>query len=254
MISARLQQVDVLGGKAGPDPTIARSHRRAFFSHRDWTPAANIEIIKFSLYNTRMPSTEVKLSTRLVGDSQLTVVNQHLQYRQDEVVFPNGNHGTYTYVVDDYAAAATVPLDRRDGELSVFLVLLERYPSGTIGREAPCGKPERDETQLQAAQRELAEEAHLQARFWQQLPQQVENVGRGNSRSDVFIAADLSPLRGEADGTEAILDRRWFKMREVDELACTGKISAGHTMASLFVATAFLRCIPEHKIARLLAA
>jgi len=191
------------------------------------------------------------VQTRLVGDSKLVVVNPYLQYRVDEVEFPSGKRGTYTYVDDEFAAAAAVPLDKRRGQRSVFLVLQERYSSQTIGWEVPAGGPKPGETQLQAAQRELCEEAELGARLWHQLPQQVENVGRANSRSDVFVAAGFIAVAGAADPTEVILDRGWFTMSEAEDLMLAGEISAGHTMASLAIANAFLNKNPNHPITEL---
>ena len=192
-----------------------------------------------------------ELSTRLVGDPKLTVVNKHLWYRVDKVEFPGGHRGNYTYIYDDYAGVATVPLDKRKGRRSVFLILQERYPSKTIGWEVPAGRPEEGETQLEAAKRELQEEAGLEAEYWHPLPRQVENVGRGNCSSDIFIATGITAVSSMADAEEVITDGRWFTMSEVDDLMLAGQISAGHTMASLAVANAFVRRNPYHSISRL---
>lgn len=191
-----------------------------------------------------------ELSTKRVGDSTLFVVNNHLSYRVDEVVFPNGNTGQYTYIDDDYAAAATVPLDKRNGIRNVLLIRQERYPSQTIGWEIPAGRPELGETALEAAMRELREEANVEAELWHQLPQQVEFVGRGNPRSNLFIAAGIHAVEGVQDASEVISDRRWFPMHKVEEMMLDGAINASHTLASLAVANAFVNRNPNHPISR----
>jgi ADP-ribose pyrophosphatase len=189
-----------------------------------------------------------ELATKLVGESKLVTVNSHLSYREDEVVFPSGHRGTYTYIDDTYAAAATVPVDRRRGKRNVFLIRQERYPSQTIGWEIPAGGPQPGETQLEAAIREMREEAGLEAKFWHQLPQQVENVGRGNSRSDVFIAAGITVVHSMVEANEVIVDAKWFPNDEVEELMLNGGISSGHTMASIALANAHMNRNPNHEI------
>ena len=191
-----------------------------------------------------------ELSTTRVGDSKLVVVNKHLRYRVDQVRFPNGAEGDYTYIDDDYAAAATVPFDKRHGTRNVLLVRQERYPSQTIGWEIPAGKPEAGETALEAAMRELREEAGITADYWHQLPQQIENVGRGNSRSDLFVAAGISAVQNQLDVSEVITDQQWFPMHEVEDMMLDGRINAGHTLASLMLANTFVKRNPDHPLAQ----
>ncbi len=192
-----------------------------------------------------------EIATRLAGEPKLVVVNKHLQYRVDPVRFPDGSTGTYTYIYDDYAAAATVPLDKRRGLRNVFLVRQERYPSQTVGWEIPAGGPEENETALQAAMRELHEEAGIEAKHWHQLPSLIENVGRGNSSSDVFAAAGITYVQNKLDASEAITDQRWFPMHEVEDMMLDGRINAGHTLASLALANTFVNRNPDHPISRL---
>lgn len=194
-------------------------------------------------------SKQPELSTKRIGESELVVVSPHLQYRVDTVRFPNGHEGQYTYIDDDYAAAATVVFDKRQGERNVLMVRQERYPSQTVGWEIPAGRPAPTETPLQAAMRELREEAGVRADYWHQLPQQIENVGRGNSRSDLFAAAGITAVEAMPDLEEVITDKRWVPMHEIEDMMLDGRISAGHTLAALAVANTFVNRNPDHPIA-----
>ncbi len=139
----------------------------------------------------RLNLKDYNLSTKLIGDSELTVVNNHLRYRRDQVEFPGGYRGEYTYIDDEFPAVGVAALDKRMGKRTLLMVLQERYPSQTVGWEIPAGGV--DERGLEfAARNELEQEGGLAAETWHRLPQQVENTGRGNSRMDLFIATGIT--------------------------------------------------------------
>jgi 8-oxo-dGTP pyrophosphatase MutT (NUDIX family) len=195
-----------------------------------------------------------ELSIKLVGGSSLHVVDEeHLSYRVDEVQFPSGLVRRYAYIDDDYGAASVVPLDKRRGRRSVLLVRQERYPSQSVGWEIVDGQSLEGESQFGAAQRELKEEGGLKAGLWQPLPQFFQIIGRGNPRSDTFLAADISPVESSPEADEVIIDRRWFTMSETEDLMLSGEINSGHTIASLALARAFLDRYPEYPISAMTA-
>lgn len=71
--------------------------------------------------------------------------------------------------------------------------------------EIPAGTLDRDgETPLQAAQRELAEEAELSAEEWRQLPLVYTSPGVLDERVWIYVATGLAPASGERDEDEAI--------------------------------------------------
>ena len=191
------------------------------------------------------------LQTQLRGKSQLLIDNKFIRVRADPVRFPSGAEGTYYWVDDEYPAAATVAVDKQCGVRKTFLVLQERYPSQTIGWEVPAGSTEPGEEPWEAAARELKQEGGLVAEHWQLLPQQTENVGRGNSRSDVLLAAGITAAGAAIDPNEVIVDAGWFTSDQIEDMALGGQINAGHTMASLFVANAFMRHHPDHIISQM---
>jgi ADP-ribose pyrophosphatase YjhB (NUDIX family) len=110
--------------------------------------------------------------------------------------------------------------------------------------------PKKNETALQAAIRESREEAGITAEYWHQLPRQIENVGRGNSRSDLFVAAGIISVQNKLDVGEVITDQRWFPVYEVEDMMLDGRINAGHTLASLALANTFVNRNPDHPIAK----
>ena len=188
--------------------------------------------------------------------SKLIVVHpRFLQYRLDRVRFPSGQEGVYYWTDDERPAAATVALDKQHGRRKTLLVPQYRYPTDSVGWEVPCGGiEEADKTAWDAAARELAQEGGYTAEHWYQLPLQIENVGRGNSRSEIFVAAGITALDGAAvDPDEVIGEGQWFDDGQIDEMLLDGKINAGHTQAALSVAGAFLRCHSDHIISQLVA-
>ncbi len=187
--------------------------------------------------------------------SELVVVDERFfSYRKDRVRFPGGHVGDYYWTCDERPAAATVALDKKHGVRKTLLVPQRRYPTNSVGWEVPCGGIEAGETARQTVARELAQEGGVAAEHWHQLPQQLENVGRGNSRSEVFVAAGITALGGTAvDFDEIIGDGCWFDDGQLDDMLLDGSINAGHTQAALNVAGAFLRRNPDHIITQLVS-
>jgi len=172
-----------------------------------------------------------------------------------DVIFPDGHKGNMAYQEDDYVASSTLAIDKQIGRAaSFFFVRIERFASQSVSWEIPCGAPNEGETALQTAQREFAEEGHLQARLWTPLQLQVENAGRGNSMTRTFMAAEISeapPGSYTEDATEKILDRQWFTRPEIDELIAYGEIHTSHTLGSLQMAEVFFRRLPDDPISQL---
>jgi 8-oxo-dGTP pyrophosphatase MutT (NUDIX family) len=73
--------------------------------------------------------------------------------------------------------------------------LLE-IPAGTLDKEG--------ESELECAQRELAEEAELAATDWTELAKIYPSPGFVSEVVTIFLATGLSPARGERDEDEAI--------------------------------------------------
>jgi len=160
-------------------------------------------------------------STRVVYD------NGRLRLREDAVVQPDGEPGSYTYLELPWPVVAIVPVSE-DGE--VYLVRQWRYPWRRNSWEIPAGHGEPDEAPLAGARRELAEEVGLQAAHW-------EPLGTGYSSASVdahyhlFLARGLSPAADghHRDGAEHDLIARHIPLVAAVQAAADGRIQ--HSMS-----------------------
>ena len=91
--------------------------------------------------------------------SQKIYQNQWFSLREDQVISPGGEKSIYG-VVETSPAIAIVPLTSK---LETYLVGQYRYPLNTYSWEVPEGGADPDESNLEAAKRELIEETGLRA-------------------------------------------------------------------------------------------
>jgi ADP-ribose pyrophosphatase len=150
---------------------------------------------------------------------------------EDQVLQPDGELGTYTYVEVDWPVVAIVPLTD-DGY--VYLVRQWRYPWRCNSWEIPAGHCEPNEDPLDGAQRELAEEVGLQAASWEPLGNGYASASM-NARYHFFLARALSPARGKhrREGTERDLIARRVLLGEAVEAAMDGRIAHGMSVVGV---------------------
>jgi 8-oxo-dGTP pyrophosphatase MutT (NUDIX family) len=118
----------------------------------------------------------------------------------------------------------------------ILLVDHYRFICGTRGFELPSGRMEPGESPETAAERELLEEtAHGAA--------SVRHVGRfnpSNGISDqvfhVVVASGAQPRPGATYDTNEISGVAAFSFREIVDMALSGRIPDGLTLAGLFLA------------------
>jgi 8-oxo-dGTP pyrophosphatase MutT (NUDIX family) len=171
-------------------------------------------------------------STRVVYD------NGQLRLREDEVIQPDGEPGSYTYLELLWPVVAIVPVD--DGH--VYLVRQWRYPWRRNSWEIPAGHGEPDEAPLEGAQRELAEEVGLQATSWEALGSGFSSATL-NVRYHLYLARGLSALTGahRRDGAEHDLIARRVPLVDAVEAAMDGRIEHGMSVVGLLRAARRLR-------------
>jgi 8-oxo-dGTP pyrophosphatase MutT (NUDIX family) len=122
--------------------------------------------------------------------SRIAFDNGRLRLREDTIVQPDGQPGTYTYIELPWPVVAIVPLA---SDRTVHLVRQWRYPWRQNSWEIPAGHCEPDEAPPEAARRELAEEAGIQAKRWDELSRGFGSASIA-ARVHLYLARDLTPL------------------------------------------------------------
>ena len=159
----------------------------------------------------------------------------------DEVLMPGGRYANRDYMAH-IGAVGAVALDD-DGR--VVLVQQYRHPIGARLWELPAGLIDvAGENLVDAAARELAEEADLVAERWQLLVDVHPTPGASNEVIRLFLARGLSPvpegLRHERVGEEAELVTVRMDLDEAVAMALRGEITNAACMVGV-LATARLR-------------
>lgn len=152
--------------------------------------------------------------------------------RQDRVIRPDGQAGSYTYVETAGDFAVVVALDSAG---RVALVRQWRYVWGESSWELPAGHLETGESALAAAQRELSEEAGLVATTWLQLGI-LHNSASLNAHSYIYLARDLREVSHSREGSENDMLVRRLPLAAALAAAAAGDIVHAVTIAALCLA------------------
>ncbi|KLV05413.1 ADP-ribose pyrophosphatase [Photobacterium aquae] len=152
---------------------------------------------------------------------------------QSEHQLPDGRHIEFT-TVKHPGAVIVLPITNQGD-----LVMVKQYRPA-IGKwilEFPAGTLEPNEDILTCAQRELAEEAQLQARDWQAMGDLFPVPGFCDEVQHVYLARGLSPANGELDEDEIIEVVTLTPQAFISNVA-DGKINDAKTLATFLKAQA----------------
>jgi ADP-ribose pyrophosphatase len=129
-------------------------------------------------------------------------------------------------IVHHLGSAVMMPIDERR---RVLLVRQYRLPARRFMWELPAGRVDEGETPLQAAKRELVEEAGLRAKKWAKLAEFFPSPGFLAEKMTIYTARDL--IQGESTPMEdERIETKWYTAGEIDKLIQTGKIIDAKTM------------------------
>lgn len=149
-----------------------------------------------------------------------------IRLREDRYRHRKGMEGRYVVVGFQRTACGVLALDEQD---RVVLVGQWRYPLEEYSWELPEGGGEPEESPFEAARRELAEEAGLQARIWEPLAFFHPSNSTTDEEAFLFLARGLEAAADhhQPDGNEELaLHREPFD-------ACVARVLSGEIRDSL---------------------
>ena len=162
-------------------------------------------------------------------DSTVMYENPWIRVREDQVIRPDGQPGIYG-VVETRIATGVVALTPDD---EIYLVGQYRYPMGCYSWEIIEGGTDAGEAAIDAAKRELKEEAGLSAAHWEALGGEIHLSNcHSSERGFLFVARDLTEGAAMPDGTEQ-LQLRKMPLAEAYAMLDRGEITDGMTILAL---------------------
>ena len=144
--------------------------------------------------------------------------------RVDVVDMPGGSQATRDVVVHP-GAVGIIALDAED---RVLLLQQYRHPVQQLLWEPPAGLLDQPgEDPLTAAQRELREEAHVQAARWDVLVDAFTSPGMTTEAVRIYLAREISPATGprfEGEHEEQEMPVAWVPLDEAVSLLLRGAL------------------------------
>ena len=167
--------------------------------------------------------------------------NHWMTVTEYQVIRPDGAPGIYG-VVDPGDSVSVVALD---DEERVWIVEDFLYAIQARGWVLPTGAIDHGEDSLQAAQRELAEEAGLRATSWEPLGAFYLSPGIVKQRSYFYLARGLTLGEPQREGSEAHMTARQMPLRDAYAASQRGETPAASTAIGLWLAWTRLRDATE---------
>ena len=154
-----------------------------------------------------------------------------------ELRFSNGVEREYEYLCSSGPAAVIVVPVLNDDEF----LLVQEYGIGIEGYEwgLPKGRVDQGESHIEAANRELQEEAGYGARYLTELKCLTQNPNYMQNKTQIVLAAELYPKRLEGDEPEELAVKA-FAWRDLPALVGREDISEARTIAALYLARNWL--------------
>lgn len=157
--------------------------------------------------------------------------------RSDAVSMPGGVIAQRD-VVEHPGAVAVVALRGEGADTQVLLVNQYRHPVRRRLDELPAGLLDvAGEPGLEAARRELAEEAGYAAARWHVLVDTLTTPGMSDEAIRVFLARDLDPVpRAVQEHEEQEMTARWVLLSEAVRAALSGELENGIAVTGVLAA------------------
>lgn len=162
--------------------------------------------------------------------SREVYANRHFTLHEDEVRFPDGSPGVYSWVEKrDFALVLAV----QDG--GFWLVEQFRYPVQSREWEFPQGGWPKGETGSLSdlAARELREETGLRAGRLEHLGHLHAAYGLLSQGYDVWVASGLEAGEPDREPSESDMVAAWRSEAEVRAMIRDGRLKDAHSVAAL---------------------
>lgn len=169
-----------------------------------------------------------------VASTEVVYDSAYLSVTVDTVADPAGAEHLRA-VVRPHGAVGVVALDEHD---RVLLIQQYRHPVGRRLLEIPAGTLDvLGEPPLDAAARELAEEADVTAATWSHELTLYASPGYSSERWDVYLATDLAAVppgeRTERQAEEADMTHWWMPFDEAVAAVLDGRITDSMAVAGI---------------------
>ncbi len=165
-----------------------------------------------------------------MSQSKLVFRGRVFSVTREEAVEPGGVRVVRELV--RHAGSAVVVPQREDGR--VLLVRQYRLASRGFLWEAVAGRLDAGESPLDAARRELAEEAGLGALQWIPLGVYYPSPGYVDERMWLFLARGLGRVAAHPDPDERIR-KRWFRPEELGNMVRRRRLQDAKTVIGYFL-------------------
>lgn len=161
--------------------------------------------------------------------SKIVHKNPWYSIREDDVILPNGKKGKY-FVLSDVNSVAIIAEDK---DKKIYLVGQSRYPTGNnYSWEIITGGYRGKEKPLDAAKRELKEEAGIKANKWTSLGYCYPINGYSPEKTSIYLAQNLIKTNANYDESEDITVTR-KSLKEILKMIKNNKIACGLTVFAI---------------------
>lgn len=182
------------------------------------------------------------LEPRQVTATEVVFAGRVWDVRRDTVDLGEAGAVVREYVAHPGAVAVLAVREDR-GEPEVLLIRQYRHPIGAEDWELPAGLLDvPGEDPVEAARRELAEEADLRASTWEQLVSTTTSPGGMDEVITIFVATDLSDVptaeRFEREGEEVGMPTGWVPLSVAVEAVLAGQVRNAPMMLGVLALSA----------------
>ncbi|WP_370980747.1 ADP compounds hydrolase NudE [Agaribacterium sp. ZY112] len=155
-----------------------------------------------------------------------------------DIRFSNGEEREYEYLRSNGPAAVIVAAITDDDEV----ILIQEYGIGIHGYEwgLPKGRVDQGESHIEAANRELKEEAGFGARELTLLKCMTQSPNYMQHKTQIVLAQGLYAESLEGDEPEPLAVQT-FKLDDIGELVARADITEARTIAALYLARDYVR-------------